>query len=491
MKTIVNILTASLICLLVSSCKQEYFPPDQLSEEQVRNTPELLSSLTIGVYSRLREPNYVRLRHFIQELPGDEVAWSKSSGDNVANAYNYNRLVNSSVSLQFWRQAYYGIFQANKVIEAIDDNAPQNQLQLKGENIFLRALMHYDLVRIFGRPYSQDPDKNLGVPIKTSSDINDLPGRSTVKQTYEFIVNDLLKAADLMKENKSNIFASKEVAWALLSRVYLYMEQNDKAIEYADKVINSNRYKLLTTTQLGKYYTTSPEANSETIFAIKNQASENQGKNGIGSFYTRDGWGEIFVSKSYRQLIYKNPNDERIKFIDPDYALDASGNKVPDATEEVGFKVKNRSGYSQYFNLKYTLQDNVLLLSSPVVLRLAEMYLIKAEAYAKLGKPAEAIQMVNVIRSRAGLTGNQLYTPTDLKGYPSVLDVVLAERNLELAFEGHRSFDLFRNNRDLDRSFTLSEGWSGPRSIPANSPLIVAYIPEVEIGLNSKLVQNP
>ncbi len=144
MKTIVNILTVSLMFLLVSGCKQEYFPPDQLSDEQVRSSPELLSNLTVGTYSRLREPNYVRLRHFIQELPGDELLWSKSSGDNLANAYNYNRLVNSASSLNFWNQAYYGIFQANKVIEAIEDNAPQNKLQLKGENLFLRALMHYD-----------------------------------------------------------------------------------------------------------------------------------------------------------------------------------------------------------------------------------------------------------------------------------------------------------------------------------------------------------
>ncbi|MBA2761576.1 MAG: RagB/SusD family nutrient uptake outer membrane protein [Segetibacter sp.] len=492
MKTIVNILTVSLMFLLVSGCKQEYFPPDQLSDEQVRSSPELLSNLTVGTYSRLREPNYVRLRHFIQELPGDELLWSKSSGDNLANAYNYNRLVNSASSLNFWNQAYYGIFQANKVIEAIEDNAPQNKLQLKGENLFLRALMHYDLIRIFGRPYSQSPDKNLGVMIKENSAMNDLPGRSTVKETYEFIVKDLLRAAELMKENKANVFASKEVAWALLARVYLYMDQNDKALEYADKVINSGRYKLVTTAQLSKYYTTSPEANSETIFAIKYQTSENPGKASIGSLYTRDGWGEILVTKNYRQLIYKNPNDERIKFLDPDYVLDASGNKIPDAIEESGFRVNKAMGYSRYFNLKYTLQDNVLMLSSPVVLRLAEMYLIKAEAYAKMpGKEGEALQMVNVIRSRAGLSAGQLYTIDDLKGYATVLDVVLAERNLELAWEGHRSFDLFRNNRSLDRSFTQSEGWSGPRMIEPTSNLIVAYIPEVEINLNPKLIQNP
>jgi tetratricopeptide (TPR) repeat protein len=432
------------------------------------------------------------LRHFLQELPGDEVAWSKSSGDNIANAYNYNRLINSSVSLQFWQQAYYGIFQANKVIEAIDETATQNKLQLKGENLFLRALMHYDLVRIFSRPYSQSPGTNLGVMIKDNTDASNLPARSTVKETYEFIVRDLLKAADLMKENKSNIFASKEVAWALLARIYLYMEQNDKAIEYADKVINSRRYKLLTTAQLSKYYTTSPEVNSETIFAIKYQTSENQGKNGVGSLYTREGWGEIFVSSTYRALIYKNQNDERIKFIDPDFTLDASGNKIPDPGEAAGYRINKKSNYSAYYNLKYTYQDGTALLSSPVVLRLAEMYLIKAEAFAKTpGKETEAIDMLNNIRKRAGLLNNQLFTTGDLKGYTSILDVVLAERNLELAWEGHRSFDLFRNNLSLNRNFTQNEGWSGPLIVLPTSNLIVAYIPDVEINLNPKLVQNP
>jgi hypothetical protein len=149
--------------------------------------------------------------------------------------YSYQHIVNSSVSLQFWNRAYYGIFSANRVIEAIDDNATQSELQLKGENLFLRAFMHYDLVRIFSRPYSHNPEANLGVIIRDNTDPTALPPRSTLKETYDFIVNDLLKAAELMTENKPAIFASKEVAWALLARIYLYMEQHEKAIEYAGK----------------------------------------------------------------------------------------------------------------------------------------------------------------------------------------------------------------------------------------------------------------
>lgn len=491
MKTSKNIFVVALMFLALTGCELEYFPPDELSNEQVNSSPELLANITNGTYSRLRESQYVRLRHFLQELPGDELAWSKASGDHLSNSYTYNHLVNSTACLQFWQRAYYGIYQANRVIESIDDNAAKDKLQLKGESLFIRALMHYDLVRIFSRPYSQSPETNLGIMIKDDTDRNNLPARSTVKQTYEFIVGDLLRSAKLMTENKSSVFASKEVAWALLARIYLYMEQNDKAIEYADKVINSGKYKMVKTVELAGYYQLSPENNSETIFAVKYLPSENLGKSGIGSLYTREGWGEIFVTRTFLNLIYKNSNDERLKFINPDFVY-VNGNKVPDPTEPSGYKVNKREGYSKYFNLKYTNQDGIALLASPVVLRLAEMYLIKAEAFAKTpGKEANAIAMVNFIRSRAGLTGGQLFTSGDLKGYNSILKVVLDERRLELAWEGHRAFDLFRNNMPLDRSFTNNEGWSGLREILPTSNRIIPFIPEIEITLNPKLIQNP
>lgn len=125
-------------------------------------------------------------------------------------------------------------------------------------------------------------------------------------------------------------------------------------------------------------------------------------------------------------------------------------------------------------------------------MRLAEMYLIKAEAYAKTsGKETEAIEMVNIIRERAGLSGEQLFDTNDLKGYETVLDVVLDERRLELAWEGHRAMDVFRNNRPLDRSSVQPFGWSGPLLVQPTSNSIVHLIPETELALNPNLIQNP
>ncbi len=493
-KYILIFLTAFLIQFIIGCDDLEYFPTNQLTSETVQSSNELLENVTIGTYSRLRERNYCRLRHFLHELPGDDLAWCKQSGDHICNTYGYQRIVHSSAATQIWTEAYHGIYSANKTIEIIDgiENPSENVLNLKGENLFMRALMHFDLVKIFARPYPQNPESNLGIMIRNNTDQYELPARSTVKETFDFIVSDLLQSADLMKENKSSIFASKEVSWALLSRVYLYMENYSKAIEYADKVINSGRYELLNTEQLGEYYTILPENNKETIFAIKLQASENMGKASIGSLYHEDGgWGEIFVSKPFRQLIYQNPNDERIKFIDPKFIRDSEGNKIPSETEEAGFVVEQRLGYSKYFNLKYTLEGGIKMLSSPLVIRLAEMYLNKAEAFAKMDKNAEAIEMVNLIRQRAGLSGEQLFSLDNLKGYQSVLDVVLDERRLELAYEGHRAYDVYRNNRPMDRSFTHGEAWAGPQLIPPTSELIVHFIPETEITLNPNLKQNP
>ncbi|MFH5886376.1 RagB/SusD family nutrient uptake outer membrane protein [Halalkalibaculum sp. DA3122] len=484
-----------VILMMATNCDSlEYRPDDQLTADVVKESPQLLKDITDGNYSTLRTRNYIRNRHFTQEMTSDDVLLVKSTGDNLMLTYAFEHNVNHDRARQLWQTTYRGLYPVNQVIESISDDASEDRLQLKGENLFIRALMHFDLVRIFGRPYSQNPEENLGVMIRDNTDTKALPPRSTVEETYQFIVNDLLKAAELMSEEKSSIYASKEVAFALLARMYLYMGQYENAIEYADKVINSGRYELLPTEQFGDYFTILPENNSETIFAIKLMESENMEKGSIGSMYhgLDGGWGEIYASASYRELIYQHENDERINFIDPHYIYDENGNRIPDSSEDSGYQVEKRNGYSKYYINKYTGEGGVPLLSSPIVLRLAEMYLIKAEAYAKTNREDEAIDMVNMIRERAGLSGNQLYSINDLKGYDTVLDVVLVEKRLELAWEGHRSYDMFNNNRPIDRSYVNPTGWSGPSGeVSPTCDCIPHLIPEEEIILNSNLEQNP
>jgi len=489
-----NLLMIITLSVFANGCDDlDYKPINQIDNETIGGSAELLSNLTMGTYSRLREREYMRNRHVSQEYPSDDIVLCKTTGDHLLYSYNYQHLVNSGISLNFWRQAYYGIYSANTVIEKIPDDASESLLQLKGENLFLRALMHFDLLRMFSRPFNQSPETNLGVVIKSTTEEPTPPSRSTVKETYDFIVGDLLRAAELMHVDKSAIFASKEAAWALLARVYLYMENYTEAEIYADKVIESGKYELLPTDQYRVYFTFLPENNRETIFAIKLREVENMGKTSIGSMYHGvGGWGEIFASKPFRDLIYKNENDARIHFIDPEYTLDGNGNRIPDPNEHAGYKVNIRDNQPKYFINKYTNEGGVQMLSSPVVIRLAELYLIKAEVCAKGGRGEEALQLVNIIRERAGLTGSQLFAMDHLQGYATVLDIVLDERRLELAWEGHRAFDCFRNGRGVDRSYVPAFAWAGPkRIILPEENSIVHLIPEEEITLNPNLIQNP
>jgi hypothetical protein len=141
---------------------------------------------------------------------------------------------------------------------------------------------------------------------------------------------------------------------------------------------------------------------------------------------------------------------------------------------------------------KFSYQNDVVTLSSPVVLRLAEVYLNRAEALTKLGRDGEALDDVNVIRTRAGMSGDGLFGTGNMHGYTSVLDVVLDERRLEFFTEGQRFFDVFRNNRTLNRSYPgvhLAEGETTQIVEPSN-PRIIYFIPQDEMLANSQMVQN-
>lgn len=479
-----NLVILMVVIVAMSSCDQAFEPYDSKSSDAALATAADMKIATYGTYAGLVNEEYTRVQHFMLEYPGDNVSLSGTTSDALYNTYNYTHFPTMYVTEHFWRQAYKTIFSANQLITNIADGESAELDQLKGENLFVRALAHFDLVRLFGRPYSQANGNNPGVVIEDGTSEEEFPPRSTVAEVYNFIVADLQKAASLMTVNKPASFASKEAAYALLSRVYLYMEDNEKAVEYATMVIDSERYQLLPTSQYREYFTVAPGSNAETIFAFHHTLADNRDKGAIGSMYYNNpetgssGWGEMFASMDYVKLLDQHPEDARHSFIE----LQMSD----------GDTLK-RNGVPRVYVNKYNWQEGVVNLSSPVYLRLAEMYLNRAEANAKLGNYEEAIADVNIIRTRANLSGDALYTVNDLKGHESVFDVVLEERRLELAFEGHRPQDLFRNNRPLIRAYP---GFHGEdlyhQVIPADHPRAIFYIPEREMIVNPNLKpQNP
>jgi len=253
------------------------------------------------------------------------------------------------------------------------------------------------------------------------------------------------------------------------------------------------------------------------------------------------GWGEIYSSDPLNDLFERNSNDVRFGFIRPKYLSatqymvrwakpsedDFYENEIRDVTWDVllskyyfteganriyvetetvnGYpqnyimyngvkqrarvtlKMEDRYGWPKYFVTKFSYQDGDPMLSSPVMIRWAEVILNRAEAYARSNQPGKALDDVNVIRQRAGLSGDQLFRTDNMMGYTDVLDIVLDERRLELAFEGHRMFDVYRNKKNMDRRYS---GVQPYEVVNYNDNKIQYLIPQDEIN-TSGISQNP
>lgn len=498
--SIPKILLMGMLTLSSVSCEQYFEPATSINEESALTNAADVQTATIGTYAVLLNAAYVRSVHFLMEYPSDEVAQGQSSADDLTRAYRYNHINTSGHCTNFWGQAYKVIAAANNIIAYVPDDASTELRQLKGENLYLRAMMHFNLVRVFGRPYTQNDGNNPGVPLLLEH-LNDEQkltiSRSSVKEIYESVISDLTKAADLMSQDKACSFASKEVAQALLARVYLYKGDNAKAIEYANHVIESGRYQLLQGGEYSGYFKTAPASNKETIFAIHHTKVQDRGFSSLGSMYFSgdasgnalgqgaSGWAEIYASEKFKKFLDKNPEDTRKNFITP---------YVVNGVQQ--FNQKLTPATPMYYINKYSLQEGVINLSSPVYLRLAEMYLIRAEANAKSGNTQLALDDVNLIRQRAGLTGEKLYTAGNLAG-KTALEVVMEERWLELAFEGHRSYDLFRNNLPVVRDYPGTHSLNNTPTTNVNYTVqptddrVVFFIPQAEVDRNPNLTQNP
>ena len=181
-------------------------------------------------------------------------------------------------------------------------------------------------------------------------------------------------------------------------------------------------------------------------------------------------------------------------FIDHNFTGDPTffGGKTPayirpDIDEDEGWSFRSNM-YMPYMNSKFSNQDGQATLSSPVILRWGEVFLNRAEAYARLGQDAKALDDVNLIRKRAGLPDDAMFTTGNMaaRGYESSLDVVLDERRMELCFEGDRMFSVFRNKKALDRRYV---GYHPFEVINYDDPRIALLIPSDEI-LTSGIPQN-
>ena len=562
-----KILTIAFAAAALTACDIERLPYGSMSAEQITSDPSAsLDALMNGVYAQLK--TWSDPMHRCGEYAGDNMMIRGSSTDAFFEFISYSRTPNNYRLQNFWDYGYKGIAQASNIINMIEEGQSAEIDNQLGECYYVRGMLYFYFVRAYGRPYYQAPDKNLGVPIVNGTPENVmgdlfLEDRATVHETYMQAINDLKKAEQLMTIEKGAAYASKAAAQAMLSRVYLYMsgtyenpntQYAQLAVDYANKVINSGNYSLLSRENFMKYNTFTPENNDESIFVVKRVASEFSGYDhyyGVGGMYANIGgmgWGEMFASAKYIELLNETGRndwrpdnykivDARAAFIEPTYradhqlvfrfikrdsetvenyaqfeavkngatvtCMDAEGTSytLTPVSEEEEIYTINYNGvtyegvldyfinlnrvYPQFYITKCSREGEDSHLHSPIISRLGEIYLNRAEAYAKLGQYSNALTDLNTIRERSIVGGG--YASLDASNAGDLID---KERQLELAYQAERSYDVFRNGKPLDRTFP------GPHNqaeiVEASDYRVTYYIPQNAINAYpGTLTQNP
>lgn len=462
----------------------ELTPHNVNFEEQQFLTATGYTKATIGNYTYLAASTYENAWFNISEYRGNNVRLIDQTNPNTfsesknIDAFNYTNSESKDYgySFQFWQSSYQGLLGVNMVLKHVkEDETNPVILQAKAENLFLRANIFFNLVRVYGRPYYQDPQTNLGVPLILApiTTTGNPPARATVQDTYAQIIKDLTTAIPLFNQTNVNSYAGKYAAYALLSRVYLYMSgtftqpavENAKlAIQYADSVILNSGSTLLTGAAYIGYYNASNQANKETIWAINHEITTMQLpmllNQPIGPYLGSTQYSTGQMKPSPDLLVQLDPADLRWKF----YTVE----KYPNNNTDTFSTTK--------YSFKYTA---VYYSNAPIHhLRLAEVYLNRAEARFKTGDNAGALDDLNAIHTRAGLTA-----------LPTVsADAILKERRLELAFEGHISYDYFRNGLPMVRNYTSFN--SPALTVNPTDLNVVMRIPIDVMIENSNMQQN-
>jgi starch-binding outer membrane protein, SusD/RagB family len=436
-----------IILVFITSCdkKLDLLPRQSVAEDVALSSDANVKKVLNGAYDAVSSGNLWggNLLLFSELLGADgEIRW-EGTFNQPREVFSKAIITTNSFVRDTWLSAYNVVNVSNNIIGAIGVVNEADKNRVKGEALFLRGSMFFELVRLYAKPYTAgNVSSNLGIPLVTTAtrkiDESSYVARSTVEQTYAQIVADLTEAESALP-NTNGVYANKAAAAAMLSRVYLQMERFADARDAADRAIAiaTAAGRNLATTYAAAF---NNAANStEYLFAI--QVSALDGANNmhlywsIPSFGGRD--GDVSIQTPHLSLY--DPLDSR-------RALFYSGSGA------------TRSG-------KWKEQYKIL----PII-RLAEMYLTRAEANFRLGTSVGAtpLQDINRIRQRAGVTPLAVVTLND----------ILLERKLELAHEGLAIHDRKRLRLTTD-------------GLSFDADKLIFPIPQREIDAsNGVLVQN-
>ena len=458
------------------------------------NTPQKVGAAVIGCYAQLDNSSlYGTDLILVPELMASDgyITW-RGSFQNYAQLANHIQNSQISNALGIWSAAYANINQTNLVLanlKVVSDSAQRQQF--RGEMHFIRAAMYFELVRLYAQQYrAGGRNSQPGVPINLTpnnsiaqADVQ-LP-RATVEQVYAQISSDLQAAVKgLPALNVTR--ASSYSAEALLARVYLQQGNYPAARAAADDVITNSGAALAGT--LAAVFANRNSA--ESLFEIQQNDQNNAGtaNSGLATFfagYSPTGDQGILYGRSDVQvngIVPPNPHyskrytDNFTGFAALHDSLDARG---PDTLTILSSKKllyvsdgNNRPGQLRTAKWRTYGQDIPLI-------RLAEMYLIRAECDIRTGQ--SGLADINRVRQRSGA----------IPRTSAALADVLLERQLELAFEGFSIYDLKRTDGIVRPARAATSTSPAVPAIKANDPIEILPIPYQEINNNHNLTQNP
>lgn len=474
-KTISKLYIVSLLGLLGASCNKilEVTPRQSIDSRIALESPEAIQAALNSVYAYLMPAS---------QYGRDLIAFPELLSDNAEHTNNPNDLYAESrnqpgAHINNWQSSYFAINEINNILKVLENPSPLVSQAFRetigGQAYFLRALFYHNLVRT----YAYDPTAIVesvnygGVPILTTPvlKLDDItyPSRPAISEVYERIYKDLDSAYTLLSEksiggNDPDYYASAGAAAALFTRVALYNGDYEKVISEAEKVLAIHSGKFQTNANYISSWRS--KKNPESIFELSYLIADNIGVNeslrvtftsrATLNSSTFNGRGNVVVSDDLYNKY--EANDIRRQLIINGVGRNASRREIT----------------------KFMSKNGEINLDNVPVIRISEVYLNRAEAYARMSPANEDLARVdlNLIRQRAGLSAVNASLSGD-----ALLEEILLQRRLEFAFEGHRFFDLKRLGKDIIK--------------PAGNVLfedyrILSRIPTAETLRNRSLKQN-
>lgn len=418
-----NIFIVCVAATLLFSCqKLDVNSPTDVATEQVFKNADGLRSALTGLYNNLQQRDYYGAYYPLMADLNSDICTAGGYDIPALNDIGAHAITASNVYAEKMYLALYKcIANANEILQAIDKITDPNlsaeeKKAIKGQALAIRGMAHFDALRMFG--YHWDKTSAYGIPVVlTVQNASDVVKRNTVADSYTAILKDLNEAAGLLDGAELNAkYANSVFAKAMLARVYLYQQDFVKAAEFATTVIEDGTYTLLDADNFPAIY--AGRLSSESIFELSFDAQNQSQFNGNTYVRTDALRTEIFflANQGMNTFFEGRSGDKRIDL------LDFENNDVSILPD----------GRTQKYRGEVT-KDN-----PAYIIRIAEMYLIAAEANKLAGG---GLTFLNTLRENRGMAD---LSSEDVPDEAAFLQAVLDERKAELNFEGHRFFDLAR-----------------------------------------------